>query len=77
MAFVTMIFPRTTYRVASRELFKVVICRNQRLTVFHQWKMDYFRQAANRDFKECMELYPDEMPWIIPEIRRWYHRAPP
>ena len=35
-----------------------------------------YRWAASGDLPPCMEVWPEETPWIVLEIRRWYRRAP-
>ena len=37
--------------------------------------MNHYRWAATGEIPESMEVYPDEMPWTVQEIRRLYHRA--
>ena len=78
MAFVTMIFPWTTYRLPTRELY-YVMCGGLWASVicsFSLLKYGHYRQAATGEFPESMEVYPDETPWTVTEISRWYHRAP-
>ena len=72
MTFVTMTFLEQLpdLSVQNYKTLYVVICRNQRLTVIHQLNMDHYRLTATGDFSECMEVYPDETPWAVPEIRR-------
>ena len=48
----------------------VVVCGHRLFTVFHYWNMDHYRRAATGEFKGSMEVYPDETPWTVPEIRR-------
>ena len=40
--------------------------------------MDHNRWAATGEFQESMEVYLDETPWTVQEIRRWYssHSGP-
>ena len=54
----------------------VVVCGHRWFTVFHYWNMDHYRRAETGEFPESMEVYPDETPWTVPEIRQWYHSAP-
>ena len=48
----------------------VVLCGNRWFTLFHYWNMDHYRRASTGEFPESMEVYPDETPWTVPEIRR-------
>ena len=48
----------------------VVVCGHRCLTVFHYCNMDHYRRAATGEFPESMEVYPDETPGRVPEIRR-------
>ena len=54
----------------------VVVCGHWWLTVFHYWNMDHYRRAATGEFPESMDVFPDETPWIVQKIRRYYYRAP-
>ena len=38
--------------------------------------MDHYRRAVSGEFPESMEVYPDETPWTVSEIRLEYYRAP-
>ena len=40
------------------------------ITVFHYFNIDHYRRAATGEFPESMEVYPDETPWTVPDIRR-------
>ena len=48
----------------------VVVCGHRWFTVFHNWNMDHYRGAATGECPESMEVYPNETPWTVPEIRR-------
>ena len=37
--------------------------------------MDQYQRAATEEFPECIEVYPEETPWAVLEIRQWYHHA--
>ena len=35
-----------------------------------------YRWDATGDMPELVEVWPEETPWTVPQIRRWHHRAP-
>ena len=60
----------TDFSLENYSALCAVVCGHRWFTVFHYWNMDHYRRAATGEFPESIEVYPDETPWTVPEIRQ-------